>query len=26
MWSMPWVAPCIFLGWWSSPWDLWGVY
>jgi hypothetical protein len=23
MWSAPWVAPCVFFGWWSSPWELW---
>jgi hypothetical protein len=21
----PWVAPCLFLGWWFSPWEFWGV-
>ena len=20
----PWVPPCIFFGWWFSPWELWG--
>jgi hypothetical protein len=22
----PWVPPCALLGWWFSPWDLWGVW
>jgi hypothetical protein len=24
MWSAPWVTPCVFLCWWSSPRELWG--
>ena len=20
----PWVAPCVFFGWWFSPWEIWG--
>jgi hypothetical protein len=19
----PWVPPCVFFGWWFSPWELW---
>jgi hypothetical protein len=22
----PWVPPCVFFGWWFSPWELWGVW
>ena len=22
----PWVPPCLLLGWWFSPWDLWGIW
>jgi hypothetical protein len=22
----PWVIPCVLLGWWISPWELWGVW
>jgi hypothetical protein len=24
MWPAPWVPLCVFFGWWSSPWKLWG--
>jgi hypothetical protein len=26
MWLEPWVPPCILLGWWFSPWELWQVW
>ena len=26
MWLEPWVLPCVFFGWWSSPWELQGVW
>jgi hypothetical protein len=26
MWPAPWVAPCVFFGWWSRPWKLQGVW
>jgi hypothetical protein len=22
----PWVPPCVFFGWWFSPWELWGYW
>ena len=22
----PWVPPCVYYGWWFSPWDLWGYH
>jgi hypothetical protein len=22
----PWVPPCVFFGWWFSPWELWGCW
>ena len=22
----PWVSPCVLLGWWFSPWELWDVW
>jgi hypothetical protein len=25
MWPVPWVPPCVFFGWWSSPRELQGV-
>jgi hypothetical protein len=25
MWPAPCVAPCVFFGWWSSPWELQGI-
>jgi hypothetical protein len=26
MWPVPWVTLCTFLGWWSSPQELWEVW
>jgi hypothetical protein len=26
MWPAPWVSPCVFFGWWSSSWELLGVW
>jgi hypothetical protein len=26
MWSEPWVPPCVLFGWWSSSWELQGVW
>jgi hypothetical protein len=26
MWPAPWVNPCVFFGWWSSPWELQGIW
>jgi hypothetical protein len=26
MWLEPWVPPCVLLGWWFSPWELWGIW
>jgi hypothetical protein len=26
MQSEPWVPPCVFFGWWFSPWELWGYW
>jgi hypothetical protein len=26
MWLVPWVPPCVLLGWWFSPWELGGLW
>lgn len=26
IWLEPWIPPCVLLGWWFSPWELWGVW
>ena len=26
IWPEPWVPPCVFFSWWSSPWELWGIW
>jgi hypothetical protein len=25
IWLEPWIPPCVLLGWWFSPWELWEV-
>ena len=26
MWLELWVPQCVLLGWWFSPWELWGIW